>query len=142
MVWLTVGTTVSVGAPYIFWRWHSGQRARARALEDTGEFESPHAAAVIQPGLMCCKAVEQMKGKRILEKDAPSLPLADCDQEKCQCRFRYYNDRRSDDDRRHPFGEATIMEKQGLENDRRQRPDRRKSKKPATPRAYFNDYQS
>lgn len=43
-----------------------------------------------------CAAVEQISGYRILADEAPQLPLPDCDEANCQCRYAQYRDRRED----------------------------------------------
>jgi len=143
MVWLTVGTTVGVMSPLIIWR----LRVRARAADTEGladkatTDENQYAAVSIMPGLITCDAVEKFKGQRILEDDAPSLPVPGCNEAHCQCRFQYHQDRRNGDDRRNPFG--TMSDALGPNDENRAAPERRRAlhdKKPARPRAYFNDY--
>lgn len=55
---------------------------------------NPWHAVTIQPGPKCCKAVEARLGQRFLSKDAPPLPLKDCTESACRCRYRHYDDRR------------------------------------------------
>ncbi len=43
-----------------------------------------------------CQAVETIAGERFLTTDVPSLPLPDCDQSACECRYRRFTDRRTD----------------------------------------------
>jgi len=144
MVWLTVGTTVGVMSPLILWRWHVSNRAgRADESPETEQAdENEYAAVSILPGLITCDAVEKFVGRRILEDDAPPLPVSGCDEDHCQCRYQYHADRRSGDDRRNPFA-ATMADTLGPNSEKRAVPDRRHAaseKKPAKPRAYFNDY--
>jgi hypothetical protein len=47
-----------------------------------------------------CHSVRQLAGQRILSKEAPILPLPDCDQPNCACRFEHYTDRRAQQNRR------------------------------------------
>lgn len=43
-----------------------------------------------------CQAVAQVQGQRFLARQAPRLPLPDCDRAaSCSCRFEKYADRRS-----------------------------------------------
>jgi hypothetical protein len=44
----------------------------------------------------CCKAVRAISGQRFLSAEAPRLPLADCDQPTCRCRYQHFTDRRTD----------------------------------------------
>lgn len=48
-------------------------------------------------GAGACDAAKRAMGKRVLTKDAPRLPLKDCDrQDKCQCTYRHLSDRRGE----------------------------------------------
>jgi hypothetical protein len=47
-----------------------------------------------------CHAVRELAGQRILSGEAPVLPLSDCDQADCSCRFEHYTDRRAEQNRR------------------------------------------
>jgi hypothetical protein len=42
-----------------------------------------------------CGAARKCLGVRFLSKDAPVLPLPDCNAPRCTCRFRHHEDRRS-----------------------------------------------
>jgi hypothetical protein len=55
---------------------------------------NPWHAVAIQPGPKRCAAVEGLLGQRYLSKDAPRLPLKDCTESGCTCRYRHYEDRR------------------------------------------------
>jgi hypothetical protein len=55
---------------------------------------NPWHAVTIQPGPKRCAAVEALLGQRFLSRDAPSLPLKDCTESQCTCRYRHYEDRR------------------------------------------------
>lgn len=44
----------------------------------------------------CCDAVKAIVGQRFLCHDAPRLPLANCDQQQCNCRYQHYTDRRTE----------------------------------------------
>jgi len=54
----------------------------------------PYHAVSIQPGLSACAAAYRCCGTRVLSRDAPSLPLPDCDALHCECQYRDYPDRR------------------------------------------------
>jgi len=58
----------------------------------------------IRPGTTRCRPVAEITGRIFLAQGAPSLPLADCTNENCQCRYIFLEDRRSGDDRRLEFG--------------------------------------
>ena len=55
-----------------------------------------------------CAAVEQIAGYRILAAEAPQLPLPDCDEAECQCRYAQYRDRRTDFRRDADVGIGTV----------------------------------
>ena len=44
----------------------------------------------------CCEAVRAVAGQRFLSKEAPRLPLTDCDRPQCHCRYQHFTDRRTD----------------------------------------------
>jgi hypothetical protein len=72
-----------------------------------------------------CEAAKALSGKRFLTHKPPFLPLADCDQSMCQCRYQHHEDRREEEDRRDEFYRnfAFSMNREHLE--RRERQDRR-----------------
>lgn len=47
-----------------------------------------------------CHAVREIADQRLLSREAPALPLPDCDQPDCSCRFEHYSDRRAQQNRR------------------------------------------
>ena len=61
---------------------------------------SPHRAVGIVPGLVCCQAAADLKGRRYLSGAAPKIPLPACDAKSCGCKYAHYKDRRDGDDRR------------------------------------------
>ena len=62
-----------------------------------------HAVSIKYEG-RACDAAKNMSGRRFLATAAPRLPLAECDVLECSCRFAHYEDRRTQKDRRSPFG--------------------------------------
>jgi hypothetical protein len=90
---------------------------------------------------MACGAVRPVANRRILEGEAPALPVEGCTEKRCQCRFQHYTDRRNDDDRRNPFGNSTALQKLHENDEHRATDDRREERKDSRPRAYFNDHQ-
>ncbi len=52
-----------------------------------------HAVSVAL-GDKACAAAKALEGKRFLSRQAPVLPLKDCDRTQCQCRYVHYDDRR------------------------------------------------
>jgi len=58
-----------------------------------------HAVAVI-PGPQPCKAALVARGRRVLSRDAPPLPLQECtNPNTCRCHFAKFNDRRQEERR-------------------------------------------
>jgi hypothetical protein len=55
----------------------------------------PYAAVSIMPVEGCCSAVNSIKAQRFLSEEAPGLPLADCGEVECSCRYVHHLDRRS-----------------------------------------------
>lgn len=52
-------------------------------------------AVRIVPGAGACIAVDKVRETRYLTRDAPRLPLRECDrQDKCQCKYQHLPDRR------------------------------------------------
>jgi hypothetical protein len=56
----------------------------------------PYHAVSIQLGKSPCAAAKALAEQRFLAKDAPRLPLAKCDAERCGCAFAHYEDRRQE----------------------------------------------
>ncbi len=76
-----------------------------------------------------CLSAKSIQGRRYLAREAPSLPLDNCDADSCNCRFVHHDDRRSGKDRRTPFGSAGMGAVTGrFERERRQGGDRRQHK--------------
>ena len=73
----------------------------------------------------CCAAAAETRGQRFLARQAPRLPLAQCDRPKdCACRFQKYDDRR-DGSRRTLYLSSLVKSYPGRE--KRQVQSRRKS---------------
>jgi hypothetical protein len=67
-----------------------------------------------------------LDGQRYFPVDAPSLPLEGCDlRDDCRCRYRHWDDRRQQDDRRSPY--MGIADTLHLATNRRSGQDRRGS---------------
>lgn len=74
-----------------------------------------------------CLHAKALQGRRFLAREAPNLPLDNCDSNKCSCRFVHHDDRRSGKDRRSPFGSGGMGAVTGrFEAERRQGGDRRR----------------
>lgn len=76
------------------------QAAIARPKSGNTQF---HAVSIKLSG-HSCKAAQELSGRRFLATAAPKLPLPECDVLDCNCRFAHHDDRRSNKERRSPFG--------------------------------------
>ena len=63
-------------------------------------------AVTIATGAKCCSAAESLRDMRFLSRQAPKLPLADCDVLSCQCKYAHYDDRRRGPRRAREMGVA------------------------------------
>ena len=59
----------------------------------------------IAPGLISCDYANILAGKVFLAREAPPLPLANCAETECRCKYIHLQDRRSGTDRRVEVGE-------------------------------------
>lgn len=74
----------------------------------------------------CCKAVQRLAGRRFLPDEAPLLPLPDCDQAVCNCRYKRLVNRRSEIRRDEDLGLEDMTGMSSFPDNRREpRPGRR-----------------
>ena len=99
--------------------------AASMRLKEISEFHS----ISIRPGARACDAAQQMSGQRILSKEAPGLPLPDCDLTDCQCRLAHHSDRRHGHLRRSPFASGVSDDTGKHSQEQRENPDDRRAKK-------------
>ena len=85
-----------------------------------------HAVSIV-PGLQSCAGAAGLARKRFLSREAPTLPLKDCDQERCGCRYDHHNDRRKGPRRANELG-VSVDGYLGLEKDKRGGPKRGRRK--------------
>jgi hypothetical protein len=75
-----------------------------------------HAVSVV-PGPQACEAARSLGNKRFLSREAPKLPLRDCDFGQCTCYYAHHADRRKGPRRANEMGVAldgyTDREKRG-----------------------------
>lgn len=95
--------------------------ARPAVLGATGAFH----AVSIKLGPNACEAAQSMTGKRFLSGAAPKLPLPNCKNLECKCRFVHHKDRREGQDRRSPFGQSIASSTGTHPKEHRQGDDRR-----------------
>ena len=98
--------------------------SQIRQKPKTTEF---HAVSITYSG-QACKAASELSGRRFLATAAPRLPLPECDVLECKCRFAHHDDRRSNKDRRSPFGPGGAAGSTGsFSSEQRSGTDRRQS---------------
>ena len=96
---------------------------RRRTQSNNTQF---HAVSIKYSGKACKPAME-LSGRRFLATAAPKLPLPECDILECNCRFAHHDDRRSQKDRRSPFGPGGAAGTTGsFSQEQRSGTDRRK----------------
>lgn len=121
-IWLIVLSCVLGVVAWSFWR------ARARPTptreKSVPYSQLPFRGVVIRQGSHTCAAVQQLAGTRFLAKEAPRLPLNDCNVAACQCRFAHFDDRREDDRRRTHALQRGFVDAVG-KSERRANTDRR-----------------
>jgi hypothetical protein len=155
--WASLGAALGLGAPFLFRLWQRSAADRADVLPTAApspartRIPAPASArhppasppaglnrkqarrfhgVSVKPGQQACKAAQDLAGQRFLPDEAPAMPLAACDREKCQCGYSHHGDRRDREDRRSgwgTFGGFTPSIPGG--NRRARSPDRRSDRK-------------
>ena len=133
--WLIVGFVTGLLAGTLFRRSWLTRSPGSRSGSEPGRppqqgAKSPqgkHRGVSIRPGQQSCAAAQQLKDKRFLAGEAPTLPLAGCDREKCDCRYAHHKDRREGIDRRDPFTTFGGFRPESGAEKRRPKSDRRKT---------------
>lgn len=97
--------------------------SRAPQAKKPATPQNPFRATSIVAGPNACEAAKRLGEKRFLvaAKEVPQLPLPDCDQSKCTCKYAHHADRREkvSDDRRGPPGLRSQLHGHSGEEDRR-----------------------
>jgi len=118
--WLYVLIPIVVLVIWFFLKQSKNKSASAqKSASASSRRQKEFAAVSIKTGPRACAAANYLKGKRFLSNQAPALPLSKCDISDCQCKYAYFRDRRSEDDRRYP---SAIMRGVFSEKDKRQNP--------------------
>ena len=134
IAWITVGTTIGIMSPLLLYRraknqprrdLPSGSSKRTQTSRHATETTNRHHAVSIRPSLYACPAAWKMQEQSFLSEEAPTLPLATCDQATCECRYRHYRDRRDGEDRRNMWGRTGGLLPHAGEDDCRTGRDRR-----------------
>jgi hypothetical protein len=118
---------VPAGAAY----WFAARRKAPRptapkpaAAKAGGRFS----AVRIRSRMDACRAAQLLQGHPFLAKDAPALPLRECNAARCACTFSKLPDRRSDGRRIDHGGLHTTL---FIAANRRTKRDRRRAAQPA-----------
>ena len=101
---LNIAIVVLILVACCFWYAYEKSLAKLKkALEDDVNnplFESPFKCVVIKVCTHPCMSAREYQTKPILAKDAPTLPLPNCNAITCKCSFERHEDRRMGEDRR------------------------------------------
>lgn len=75
----------------------SGDEGTVRFRERRSGFgaSAPFHAVSIHPETQACGAVCSIRAQRFLSEDAPGLPLPECNQSVCRCKYEHHSDRRT-----------------------------------------------
>jgi hypothetical protein len=104
------------------------EQQRSAAVRPKSANTQFHAVSIRLSG-ESCQAAKAMSGRRFLATAAPKLPLPECDVLDCNCRFAHHDDRRSNKDRRSPFGPGGLAGSTGtFAAEQRSGTDRRRNK--------------
>jgi hypothetical protein len=68
--------------------------ATAPRADERVRIVNPYHAVSIKAGPRCCQAARSLSGARFLSKEAPRIPLPQCELA-CECRYVHHDDRRS-----------------------------------------------
>jgi hypothetical protein len=66
----------------------------AAAVTERVRIVNPYHAVSIVVGPKACAVAQSCAGIRFLSREAPRLPLRDCDCADCRCRYAHHDDRR------------------------------------------------
>ena len=99
---------------------------RRKVAAPTDPDDGLYAAVAIDFQHDCCVSAKALGGTRFLRNETPTLPLADCTQLNCRCRYVHYEDRRVDEnDRRIPHSLQSDLYVANGERERRSESGRR-----------------
>ena len=123
---LLIGGLFLLSSLFDFSAWRkSDAPSRVRTDAESGSPDNTRWRSVkIVPGASRCEYASILSGKVFLLSEAPPLPLVNCKQTDCNCRYIHLDDRRSGIDRRDGIDDPGIHPSQG-QSDRRRRGGRR-----------------
>lgn len=86
-----------------FKRPSSVRKLRAGSPERTPQLPKRWHAVCVDAKPLSCAVAQELRGRRFLSSEAPSLPLKDCsNRANCPCTYRHHEDRRGKQRRRGP----------------------------------------
>lgn len=88
-----------VTALAVFFSWQRKRPATARKEHTEGVVPPYHGVSVIAEKVGCAGA-RAIRERRYLAREAPRLPLPDCDAATCHCRYSHFDDRRAGERRK------------------------------------------
>ena len=113
---------------WLFIRRRAASKDKSKPAPKARDKNSAYHAVSIKFTGNVCRAAREMEGRRFLSSAAPRIPLPDCDNLDCSCRFAHHQDRRARQDRRSPFGPGGVGGGTGkYAQEQREGKDRRKS---------------
>lgn len=118
MAWKLLGSTPDKPA----------KRAGRKGQQAQAQDHNPYQSLSLMLPIAHCNAASSLADKRFLKREAPSLPLKECDKATCKCGFMKHTDRREEDeDRRALYGLRAELHAIHTGNERRKRRGRRAS---------------
>jgi len=123
MIQAFIGALVVLAVAACYWLIIRRSRAATPAPSKPTKAGGRFSAVEIRTRGGACDSARALEGRRFLAKNAPALPLNDCSEAQCSCRFTKLSDRRTEG-RRLDFGglTATLF----LTTNRRAKRDRRR----------------
>lgn len=99
-----------------------------KASATTDKAGKSYAGIAIKLCANACDAAKELEKTRYLSGQAPLLPLTDCNQPNCACKYVHYSDRRDvNEDRRHAYSMKTELYDSTGNQNRREKKERRNS---------------
>ncbi len=135
ILWASLGAVVGLALSLLYLRRRQGLAVTARPgagsatrVEAKSRPPGGFHGVTLKPCLIACEAVEAVAGKRFLSREAPALPLAGCNQPRCDCTYGHLSDRRDGGNRRSGWDTfGAFAEKLAKGNRRDEDSDRRDS---------------
>jgi hypothetical protein len=125
--WLIGAVLLAFTVAWFIFRARKNKAATEAGASPESKTEGEFHAVAMQYSENSCNAAKAMTGRRFLAKDAPELPLKECDFDDCRCTFDHFSDRRSKSDRRAPFAHRGLTERTGTFEREKRKTDRRKN---------------